>query len=67
MHLTESDIESAALAWLEALGWQIKNGAEIVPAEAAPERRDLSAVGLERRLRDAMSSRLILGALVTQK
>lgn len=54
-HLTESDIESAALAWLEALGWQIKNGAEIAPDGTAPERPDFSTVVLERRLRDALA------------
>ncbi len=54
-HLTESDIESAALAWLEALGWQIKNGVEIAPDGATPERGDFSAVVLERRLRDALA------------
>lgn len=53
-HLTESDLESAALAWLEALGWQIKNGGEIAPDGAAPERPDFSTVVLERRLRDAL-------------
>ncbi|MEW6181023.1 MAG: type I restriction endonuclease subunit R [Chloroflexota bacterium] len=53
-YLTESDLESAALAWLEALGWQIKNGAEIAPDGTAPERPDFSTVVLERRLRDAL-------------
>jgi len=53
--LTESDIESAALGWLETLGWQIKNGAEIAPDGTAPERADFSAVVLERRLRDALA------------
>lgn len=28
---TESIVEQAALAWLEAAGWQIGNGAEIAP------------------------------------
>lgn len=54
-HLTESHIESAALAWLEALGWQTQNGAEIAPDGAAPERASFSVVALERRLRDALA------------
>lgn len=53
--LTESDIEFAALTWLEALGWQIKNGAEIAPDGITPERTDYSAVVLERRLWDALA------------
>lgn len=54
-HLSEPDIESAALGWLKALGWQIKNGAEIAPDGITPERMDFSAVVLERRLRDALA------------
>ena len=55
MHLTESDIESAALARLYDLGWRIKNGAEIAPDGVTPERASFSAVALERRLRDALA------------
>lgn len=54
-HLTESDVESATLARLYDLGWQIKNGAEIAPDGVAPERASFSAVALERRLRDALA------------
>lgn len=28
---TESVVEQAALAWLEAIGWVVRNGAEIAP------------------------------------
>ncbi|MCX7607712.1 MAG: type I restriction endonuclease subunit R [Anaerolineales bacterium] len=52
--LNESTVESAALAWLKALGWQVKNGAEIAPDGTTPERTDFSVVVLERRLRDAL-------------
>lgn len=55
VHLTESDIESATLAWLKALGWQVKNGAEIAPDGNVPERGSFSEVVLERRLRDALA------------
>ena len=60
--LAESDVESAALAWLEALGWAVKHGDEIAPQGAqqryasADERRDFSQVMLERRLRDALAA-----------
>ena len=40
---TESIIEQAALAWLEGVGWSIKNGAEIAPGEFAAERDDWPA------------------------
>jgi type I restriction enzyme R subunit len=52
---SESDLESMALAWLESLGWQIKNGAEIAPDSSTPERNDFSQVVLEGRLRDALA------------
>jgi type I restriction enzyme R subunit len=29
----ESVVEQAALAWLESVGWQIRNGAEMAPGE----------------------------------
>jgi type I restriction enzyme R subunit len=54
--LAESDVESAALAWLEALGWAVKNGEEIAPDGLFAERRDFSQVVLERRLRDALAA-----------
>jgi type I restriction enzyme R subunit len=53
--ITESVIESATLAWLEALGWQVKNGAEIAPDGNVPERGSFSEVVLERRLRNALA------------
>lgn len=34
---TESVVESAALAWLESLGWRVKHGLEIAPGEHAGE------------------------------
>jgi len=34
---TETGVEQAALAWLESLGWQVRNGAEIAPDEPAAE------------------------------
>ncbi len=29
--VTESVVEQAALAWLESIGWAVRNGAEIAP------------------------------------
>lgn len=39
-HFTESVVEEAALAWLEALGWTLKSRLEISSGELAAERRD---------------------------
>jgi type I restriction enzyme R subunit len=54
-HLTESEIESAALAWLSELGWQVKHGPDITPDGLFAERRDFGQVVLEQRLRDALA------------
>ncbi len=51
---TESVVEQAALAWLESIGWTIKNGAEIVPGQLWAERDNYGQVVLEKRLRDAL-------------
>jgi len=54
---TESVVEDAALAWLEALGYAIKHGPEIAAGEPAAERSDPSYrdVILEGRLRQALA------------
>jgi type I restriction enzyme R subunit len=52
---TESVVEQAALAWLESVGWQVRNGAEIAPGEPAAERDDYGQVVLAQRLRDALA------------
>jgi type I restriction enzyme R subunit len=54
-HLTESTVEEAALEWLKAIGWQVKNGAEIAPGEPFAERCDYGEVVLAQRLRDALA------------
>jgi type I restriction enzyme R subunit len=48
--LTESVVESAALTWLESLGWTVKHGPDISPGgdtlsvrKARPARRWASA------------------------
>jgi len=53
-NLTESDIESAALAWLAGLGYQTVFGPDIAPGEAMSERDDYGQVVLEYRLRQAL-------------
>ena len=50
----ESVVEQAALAWLESVGWQVRNGAEMAPGEPAAERDDYAQVVLAQRLRDAL-------------
>ena len=52
---TESVVEQAALAWLEAAGWQVAHGPDIAPDMPAAERRDYGEVVLAQRLRDALA------------
>ncbi|GIW55781.1 MAG: hypothetical protein KatS3mg082_2185 [Nitrospiraceae bacterium] len=61
---TESTVESAALAWLEAIGWSIAHGPDISPdGETLPlplsqrERERYGEVVLAQRLRDALVCR----------
>ena len=51
---TESEVEAAALEWLEGLGWLVAHGPNIAPHAADSERTDYSEVVLEHRLRDAL-------------
>ncbi|HIQ21110.1 MAG TPA: type I restriction endonuclease subunit R [Planctomycetes bacterium] len=53
--LTESEVESAALTWLESLGWRIEHGPEIAPDGPRPARGDYAQVVLEDRLRQALA------------
>lgn len=52
---TESDVEEAALSWLEESGWTIRHGAEMVPGELFAERDDYGQAVLAGRLRDALA------------
>ena len=52
---TESEVEDAALEWLECLGWQVFHGPHIAPHAEGAERADYSEVLLEQRLRDALN------------
>ncbi|MGQ0511716.1 MAG: type I restriction endonuclease subunit R [Betaproteobacteria bacterium] len=52
---SESVVEQATLAWLESIGWVVRNGADIAPGEPAAERSDYSHVILAQRLRDALA------------
>ena len=53
--ICESVVESAALAWLEGIGWRVSHGPEIAPATPNAEREDYDQVVLDYRLRDALS------------
>ena len=53
--LTESDVETAALDWLAALGWQPAHGPDVSPDTPGAERDNYGQVVLERRLRDALA------------
>jgi len=61
--MTESQIESLALSWLESIGWQVRESAEIAPAELFAGRQDYGQVVLEQRLRDALLPKLISGEI----
>jgi len=50
----ESDVEDAALAWLEGIGWHIMHGPDISPETPPAERVDYGQVVLEQRLRSAV-------------
>ena len=54
-HLSEAEVEQAALAWLVALDWQVAHGPDIAPDTPAAERNDYGQVVLESRLRDALA------------
>ena len=51
---TESEVEDAALEWLESLGWEVAHGPHIAPHAAGSERTDYTEVILENRLRQAL-------------
>ena len=51
---TESEVEAAALEWLESLGWRVAHGPDIAPHADGAERADYTEVVLEHRLRDAL-------------
>ena len=54
--ITEVDVESAALSWLSALGWQVAHGPAIAPDTPTAERAEYGQVVLERRLRDVVAA-----------
>ena len=52
----ESVVEEAALAWLESLGWVVRQGSELGPGEDSDaERHGYEQVVLGERVRDALS------------
>ena len=53
MSIAESDVELAAIEYLEDLGWSYLEGPVLAPDGEAPERVNYSAVILEGRLRSA--------------
>ena len=50
----ESDVEDAALAWLEANGWQVAHDPDMASDELGAERADYGETVLGQRLRDAL-------------
>ncbi len=53
--VTESDVEAAALDWLEGLGWGIAHGPDIGPGGLATERAHYGVTVLERRLHEVLA------------
>ena len=53
---SESEVEEAALEWLEGLGWAVAHGPDIAPGTPDAERDDYDQVVLERRLTNAMDN-----------
>jgi type I restriction enzyme R subunit len=53
--MTESEIESLALSWLESLGWRVAHGPDIAPGTFFAERADYHQVILAQRLRGALA------------
>lgn len=51
---TESEVEQAALEWIEGLHWSIAHGPDIAPDTPNSERVNYEQVILERRFRDAL-------------
>ena len=53
--ITESVVEQAALAWLEANRWPVAHGPDIAPDQPLAERANYGEVVLGTRLRDALA------------
>ena len=53
--LSESTVEDAALAWLEAIGWRVAHGPDIAPDAANAQRADYGEVVLNGRLQSALA------------
>ena len=51
---TESEVEDAALEWLERLGWELAHAPNMAPDAADSERTDYDEVILRRRLRECL-------------
>ena len=54
-HVNESDVEEAALEWLQELAWGVAHGPDISPNGSDPERGGYDQVVLGRRLGDALA------------
>jgi type I restriction enzyme R subunit len=67
--VAESVIEKAALAWLEALGYQVPHGPDIAVGEPAAERSEPNYrdVVLERRLGKRLSRLIQISRLRRSK
>lgn len=60
---TESTVETAVPAWLEATGWRIAHGADMAPEMPTAERREYGEAVIFQWPRDIPLPRLISGEL----
>ena len=61
--VTESVVEQAGLAWLESLGWTVKDGPDITPGELAAEPGDHTQSVIQNLQRDTLLPKLISGEI----
>jgi len=61
--ITQSTVESAAIAWLSELGWQVKHGTEIAPDGLFAQPEVYGSVVLGQRLHDVLLPKLIRGEI----
>jgi len=61
--MSESEVESAALARLSEMGWQVRHGGEMAPDGLFAERQGYEQVVLPKRLGDALLPKIISGEI----
>ena len=65
--LTESDVEQAALAWLEGLSWNVAHGPDLAPDTLGAERADYGQESNYTTWRIAKDAGLAIGEFLVAK